>query len=222
MNPPEPKRIRIVIVDDHRVVRSGLTALLGQYPWIEVAGEAGTVAEAVRETVLLKPDVVLMDVRLPDGKGYEACREIRRQAPDTRVLFLTSFADEEIVLESLDAGADGYLLKEIDEEALVRGIQEVAAGRSILDPAVTRRVLERTRQPPGSTAREKWESLSPQERRVLALVAEGKTNKEIAMALDLSDKTVKNYFSNLLDKLQLSRRSQAAAFYVQHGANPER
>ncbi len=221
MNPPEPKRIRIVIVDDHRVVRSGLTALLGQYPWIAVAGEAGTVAEAVRETVRLRPDLVLMDVRLPDGKGYEACREIRRQAPETRVLFLTSFADEEIVLESLDAGADGYLLKEIDEEALVRGIQEVAAGRSILDPAVTRRVLERTRQPPGSTAREKWESLSPQERRVLALVAEGKTNKEIAMALELSDKTVKNYFSNLLDKLQLSRRSQAAAFYVQHGGSAE-
>jgi len=221
VNPPEPKRIRIVIVDDHRVVRSGLTALLGQYPWIAVAGEAGTVAEAVRETVRLRPDLVLMDVRLPDGKGYEACREIRRQAPETRVLFLTSFADEEIVLESLDAGADGYLLKEIDEEALVRGIQEVAAGRSILDPAVTRRVLERTRQPPGSTAREKWESLSPQERRVLALVAEGKTNKEIAMALELSDKTVKNYFSNLLDKLQLSRRSQAAAFYVQHGGSAE-
>ena len=221
MNPPEPKRIRIVIADDHRVVRSGLTALLGQYPWIAVAGEAGTVAEAVRETVRLRPDLVLMDVRLPDGKGYEACREIRRQAPETRVLFLTSFADEEIVLESLDAGADGYLLKEIDEEALVRGIQEVAAGRSILDPAVTRRVLERTRQPPGSTAREKWESLSPQERRVLALVAEGKTNKEIAMALELSDKTVKNYFSNLLDKLQLSRRSQAAAFYVQHGGSAE-
>lgn len=214
--PSEPPFVRILIVDDHRVVRSGLKALLGHHVGLEVVGEAGSVQEAVDRTFELRPDLVLMDVRLPDGRGYEACRQIRKVLPETRVLFLTSYADEEIVVESLDAGADGYLLKEIDEAALVRGIREVAAGRSILDPAVTRQVLARAKPGGMTTGREKWALLSPQERRVLALVAEGKTNKEIAMAMELSDKTVKNYFSNLLDKLQMSRRSQAAAFYVQY------
>jgi len=217
---PEPRSeqavIRILIVDDHRVVRSGLTALLAHHDGLEVVGEAGSVKEAVERTLALRPDLVLMDVRLPDGRGYEACREIRKEVPETRVLFLTSYADEAIVVESLDAGADGYLLKEIDEAALVHGIREVAAGRSILDPAVTRQVLARAKPGGAATGREKWESLSPQERRVLALAAEGKTNKEIAMVLGLSDKTVKNYFSNLLEKLQMNRRSQAAAFYVQY------
>ncbi|MFM1943907.1 MAG: hypothetical protein RI897_2889 [Verrucomicrobiota bacterium] len=217
MDLPENCIIRILIVDDHRVVRSGLRALLEHHSGIEVVGEAGTVSEAIQQTLSLRPNLVLMDVRLPDGRGYEACRQIRHEAPDTRVLFLTSVADEELVIESLDAGADGYLLKEIDEDALVRGIRDVAAGRSILDPAVTRQVLGRTRSGSPATGREKLQTLSPQEKRVLALVAEGKTNKEIALDLGLSDKTVKNYFSNLLDKLQLSRRSQAAAFYVQYG-----
>lgn len=217
MEDPEPSAIKILIVDDHRVVRSGLRALLAHHVGLQVIGEAGSVREAIERTLVLRPDLVLLDVRLPDGRGYEACREIRGRLPDTRVLFLTSFADEELVIESLDAGADGYLLKEIDEAALVRGIREVAAGRSILDPAITRQVLARSRHQGPATGREKFQSLSPQERRVLALVAEGKTNKEIAMALGLSDKTVKNYFSNLLDKLQLGRRSQAAAFYVQYG-----
>jgi DNA-binding NarL/FixJ family response regulator len=157
-----------------------------------------------------------MDVRLPDGNGFEACRQIRRSQIETRVLFLTSFADEEIVLESIDAGGDGYLLKEIDEENLIRAVRSVAAGQSILDPAVTRRVLERVKNADTSPAKDKLDTLSAQERRVLALVAEGKTNKEIGLALGLSDKTVKNYLSNMLDKLQLTRRSQAAAFYVQH------
>jgi DNA-binding NarL/FixJ family response regulator len=217
MESPPTRLIRILIVDDHRVVRSGLKALLAHHAGMQVVGEAGSVREAVDRTVELRPDLVLMDVRLPDGRGYEACREIRQLLPETRVLFLTSFADEELVVESLDAGADGYLLKEIDEAALARGIREVAEGRSILDPAITRQVLARSRHEGPATGREKFESLSPQERRVLAMVAEGKTNKEIATALGLSDKTVKNYFSNLLEKLQLSRRSQAAAFYVQHG-----
>jgi two-component system, NarL family, response regulator DevR len=219
---PESRRIRLLIVDDHRVVRAGLKALFQRHADLEVIGEAGSVQQAVDFTLQLRPDVVLMDVRLPDGRGYEACRQIRQHLPDTRVLFLTSFADEEIVIESLDAGADGYLLKEIDETALVHGIRQVAQGRSILDPAVTRQVLARTRQTGPATGREKLELLSPQERRVLALVAEGKTNKEIALALTLSDKTVKNYFSNLLDKLKLTRRSQAAAFYVQYTPRPER
>jgi DNA-binding NarL/FixJ family response regulator len=214
-------RIRLLMVDDHKVVRVGLLTLLSHYPDIEVTGEAGTVAEAVARATELKPDLVLMDVRLPDGNGFEACRQIRKLLPDVRVLFLTSFADEQIVLESIDAGADGYLLKEIDEHSLVRAIRDVARGQSILDPAVTRRVLERARTPSIPPARDRWEMLSPQERRVLALVAQGKTNKEIAMVLGLSDKTVKNYLSNALDKLGMTRRSQAAAFFVQHSLDSD-
>jgi|ERR1051326_3316557 DNA-binding NarL/FixJ family response regulator len=219
MNQPEGKRIRLLIVDDHKVVRLGLNTLLSRHEGIDVVGEAGTAAAAIEQTARLTPDVVLMDVRLPDGNGFEACRQIRRTHPDTRVLFLTSFADEEIVLESIDVGGDGYLLKEIDEENLVQAIRNVAAGKSILDPAVTRRVLERVKNTDSgedTPSTNKLGSLSPQERRVLALVAEGQTNKEIGVVLGLSDKTVKNYLSNIMDKLQLTRRSQAAAYFVQH------
>ena len=209
---------RLLIVDDHKVVRLGLHTLMSRHNGIEVIGEAGTSAAAVEQTSRLKPDVVLMDVRLPDGNGFEACRQIRKAQPDTRVLFLTSFADEDIVLESIDAGGDGYLLKEIDEENLVQAIRNVAAGKSILDPAITRRVLERVKNTDThleTPSTNKLGSLSPQERRVLALVAEGKTNKEIGQALVLSDKTVKNYLSNIMEKLQVTRRSQAAAYFVQ-------
>src|SRR2546429_5655978 len=216
MSQPESRPIRLLIVDDHKVVRLGLHTLLSRHAGIEVVGEAGTMAAAVEETARLQPDVVLMDVRLPDGNGFEACRQIRKSQLETRVLFLTSFADEEIVLESIDAGGDGYLLKEIDEENLVRAIRSVASGQSILDPAVTRRVLERVKSGDTPSRKHVLDLLSVQERRVLALVAEGKTNKEIGVALGLSDKTVKNYLSNMLDKLELTRRSQAAAFFVQH------
>ncbi len=221
MNQPESKSIRLLIVDDHKVVRLGLHTLLSRHKGIEVVGEAGTSAAAVEQTACLKPDMVLMDVRLPDGNGFEACRQIRRVQPDTRVLFLTSFADEEIVLESIDAGGDGYLLKEIDEDNLVQAIRNVAAGKSILDPAVTRRVLERVKNTDThleTPSTNKLGSISPQERRVLALVAEGKTNKEIGQALGLSDKTVKNYLSNIMEKLQVARRSHAAAYFVQHSS----
>ncbi len=214
-------RIRLLIVDDHKVVRLGLLALLAHYPDLEAIGEAATLSEAVARATELKPDLVLMDVRLPDGNGFEACREIRRLVPEVRVLFLTSFADEQIVMESIDAGADGYLLKEIDEISLVHAIRDVAKGQSILDPAITRRVLERARAPSRTPSRARWDSLSPQERRVLALVAQGKTNKEIGTALRLSDKTVKNYISNALEKLEMTRRSQAAAFFVQHSPVPD-
>lgn len=218
MSQNEPPAIRLLIVDDHKVVRLGLTTLLNRHPGIQAVGEAATVAAAVEETLRLRPDVVLMDVRLPDGNGFEACRQIRQSLPDTRVLFLTSVADDEIVLESIEAGGDGYLLKEIDEDALIRAIKNVAAGQSILDPAVTRRVLERVKNLDAPVTRDKLERLSPQERRVLALVAEGKTNKEIGVELGLSDKTIKNYLSNVLEKLEMTRRSQAAAFFVQHSA----
>jgi len=215
MQTSENAHIRVLIVDDHHVVRLGLRALLDRHAGFDVVGEAGTVSAAVEEAKRLHPDVVLLDVRLPDGKGYEACRQIHQLLPDVRVLFLTSYADEQTVLESLDAGGDGYLLKEIDEAALVQGIRSVANGQSILDPAITRRVLERARTPSVPTGEAKWATLSPQEKRVLSLVAEGKTNKEIGLDLGLSDKTVKNYLSNILEKLQLTRRSQAAAFFVQ-------
>src|SRR6266699_1327548 len=215
MNHPESKSIRLLIVDDHKVVRLGLHTLMSRHNGIEVVGEVGTVAAAVEQTARLQPDVVLMDVRLPDGNGFEACRQIRRVQPDTRVLFLTSFADEKIVLESIDAGGDGYLLKEIDEENLVRAIRSVASGQSLLDPAVTRRVLERVKSGDTPSRKDALDLLSVQKRRILALVAEGKTNKESGVALGLSDKTVKNYLSNMLEKLQVTRRSQAAAYFVQ-------
>ncbi|MBM3841454.1 MAG: response regulator transcription factor [Verrucomicrobia bacterium] len=208
------KGIRVLIVDDHEVVRIGLRTLLSRFPHIEVVGEAGTAASAIAELQRTSPDVILLDVRLPDRSGYEVSRQIQRMDGEPRVLILTSFADDNTVFEAIAAGADGYLLKEIDADGLVKAIEKVAAGQSILDPAVTGRVLGRVKnlsEPPS-----KIDILSTQERRVLALVAEGKTNKEIAVDLGLSDKTIKNYLSNVLDKLHLSRRSQAAAFFVQH------
>ena len=211
---PEPKSIRLLLVDDHKVVRSGVKALLSGTGNIDVVGEAGTAADAVSVAARLKPDLVLMDVRLPDGSGIDACREIRTARPETRVLFLTSFADDDAVLATILAGADGYLLKEIDEDGLIRAIETVAAGRSILDPSVTQRVLARIKDQASMAGEQKGADLSPQEQKVVALVAEGQTNKEIAGALGLSDKTVRNYLSNIFQKLQVSRRSQAAALYA--------
>jgi DNA-binding NarL/FixJ family response regulator len=210
--------IRLLLVDDHEVVRIGLRTLLERSGKIQVVGEAGTLASAVSEALRLQPQVVLMDVRLPDGSGAEACREIRAASPDIRVLFLTSFADNDAVLAAIFGGADGYLLKEIGGEALVSAVQTVAAGKSILDPGVTGPMLAQMRSLPQSISNGKGEPLSAQEERVLALVAEGKTNKEIAVALDLSDKTIKNYLRHVFQKLQLTRRSQAAAFYTKHSA----
>jgi DNA-binding NarL/FixJ family response regulator len=218
----EGKAIRLLLVDDHEMVRIGLRTLLGKVKTIQVVGEAGTAADALTEAVRLKPDVVLMDLRLPDGSGVDACREIRTACVATKVLFLTSYSEEDVVLASVVAGASGYLLKEIGGEALIRAIESVAAGQSILDPAVTQRVLARMQSLTTQAAKvkkkeeeeEEEEQLSRQEQRVLALVAEGKTNKEIAAALDLSDKTVKNYLCNIFQKLHVSRRAQAAAKFV--------
>jgi DNA-binding NarL/FixJ family response regulator len=210
----EGKTIRLLLVDDHKVVRSGLKALLADTVNVDVIGEVGTAAEAVTEAARLKPDIVLMDVRLPDGSGIDACREIRTSRPETRVLFLTSFADEDAIFATIFAGADGYLLKEIDEEGLIRAIETVAGGQSILDPTITQRVLARMKAYSAQATERKGEQVSPQEQKVLALVAEGQTNKEIAAALGLSDKTVRNYLSNIFQKLQITRRSQAAALYA--------
>jgi two-component system response regulator DevR len=208
--------IRLLLVDDHEVVRVGLKMLLERNPRLRVIGEATNMADAITEVVRLKPDVVLLDIRLPDGNGFEVCRRLRTMNVESRIVFLTSFSDDETVFEGISAGADGYLLKEADSDQLIKAIETVASGQSVLDPTVTTRVLGRVRNASDSPNKDRLAILSNQERKVLALVAEGKTNKEIALDMGLSDKTVKNYFSNILDKLKLTRRSQAAAFFVQH------
>lgn len=207
------RKIGLLLVDDHEVVRIGLRTLIEKSESIEVLGEAGTVAAAVVEARRLRPEVVLMDLRLSDGSGISACREILSRDPLVRVLFLTSYPDEDAVRATVLAGAAGYLLKEIGHQALIKAIESVASGESILDPRMTQTVLNQL----GKAAKAKsggTEELSPQERRVLAQVVEGKTNKQIALALGLSDKTVKNYLSNAFQKLQVNRRSHAAVAYA--------
>lgn len=208
------KTVRLLLVDDHEVVRVGLRTVLTQHDHVTVVGEASTVAEAIRETARLKPDVILMDVRLQDGSGVDACREILAAQPQTRVIFLTSYADDDSVLAAVLAGAHGYILKEIDSSALLKAVHAVADGQSILDPTVTERALRWLRGIGSGSRVPGTEPLSSQEERVLALVAEGKTNKEIAVSLNLSDKTVKNYLANVFQKLRITRRAQAAAFFA--------
>jgi DNA-binding NarL/FixJ family response regulator len=222
MRGSDKTHVRLLLVDDHEVLRLGLRTLFTESGGFEVVGEAGTMAEAINAAAKLKPDVVLMDVRLPDGSGVQACREIRTARPETRVVFLTSYADEDAVLQTILAGAYGFLLKEVSSEELIRAMKTVAAGRSILDPAVTQRVLDRLKGLSGATESQKPDELSAQEERVLALVAEGKTNKEIAGLLQLSDKTVGHYLENIFQKLQVSRRSQAAVYYTKHLSKPSK
>ena len=214
MRTTKPKTIRVLLIDDHEVVRVGLRTVLTQNHCISVAGEAGTMTDAIQQAHKLKPDVILMDVRLPDGSGIDACREILAARPDTRVIFLTSYADDDSVLAAVLAGAHGYVLKEIDSPALLQAIHTVAQGQSILDPSVTERALRWLRGIRQAPAMPGVEQLSAQEERVLALVSEGKTNKEVANALGLSDKTVKNYLANVFQKLRVTRRAQAAAFFI--------
>ena len=208
--------IRVLIVDDHECVCIGLRTLLSGCPAVDVAGEARTVATAISETQRLQPDVVLLDIRLGTESGFDVCREIRKMPGKTRVLILTSYADDDAVFQFISAGADGYLLKDVGGEGLIRAIETVAAGQFVLDPAVTGRVVGRGRGSETSSEAGRLDSLSNQEKKILALVAKGQTNKEIATSLGLSDKTVKNYFSKTLEKLRVSRRSEAAAFFVQH------
>jgi two-component system, NarL family, response regulator DevR len=206
--------IRLVLVDDSEVVRMGLRALLGGDAALEIVAEAGAVATAVEVCIRERPQIVLLDIRLPDGSGFDACRRILKQLPHTRVLILTSVADDALVDEAIRAGAHGYLLKEIDGRALIQAIHDVAAGRSILDPAVTARVMQLVKS--GGGAPDALAVLSPQERRVLAHIAAGCTNKEVGARLGLSEKTVKNYLSTVFDKLHVSRRAEAAAIFAQH------
>lgn len=214
MNTPTPAPIRVLLVDDSEVVRLGLRALLDADPGLNVIAEADGVVTAVRAANEHRPDVVLLDIRLPDGTGFEACRQILRRLPETRVLILTSVVDETLVDEAIRAGAHGYLLKEINGRGLVQALRDVAAGKSILDPAVTARVLQLVKTG-GHAAGNTLTLLSPQEKRVLALIASGHTNKEVAAEMGLAEKTVKNYLSTVFEKLHVSRRSQAAALYAQ-------
>ncbi|MBI4287442.1 MAG: response regulator transcription factor [Chloroflexi bacterium] len=208
-------KIRLLIVDDHEIVRLGLRTLLESKPWFEVVGEAGSVADAVIGAARTQPDVVIMDVRLPDGSGIAACRDIRSSNPQVKVIMLTAYSDEAAVLSSIIAGASAYVLKQGEGKAIVEAVSCVARGDCLLDPAVTRVVLNRIRGESPPSARDALSCLTSQERRTLSLIAEGKTNKEIGQAMFLSEKTVKHYVSNILDKLNLSRRSQAAALMAQ-------
>jgi two-component system response regulator DevR len=212
--------IRLLLVDDHSILRLGLRAVFERSEDIQVIGEAGSVAEAVAAVSRLAPDVVLMDMRMPDGTGADVCREILAARPETRVLFLTAYDDEETLVSAVLAGAHGVLLKGIDGKDLRVAVRGVAAGESILDPVAARLVAEKMEHLAASGTHEHAAaSLSPQEKRVLALVADGKTNKEIALALELSDKTVKNYLSTIFEKLHVHRRALAAVMF--RAGNPK-
>jgi len=203
---------RLVIVDDSELVRVGLQTLLQGATGIELCGVAANAAEALVVCRRERPDVVLLDIHLPDGTGIEVCRGLLSDGGNIRVLFLTSSSDQSVVDEAIRAGAHGYLLKEINTPALLQGIRDVAAGRSILDPQITARVMDLLKNERNKPL---IAGLSPQEQRVLAKIAEGRTNKEVAADLGLTEKTVKNYLSNIFEKLHFTRRAQAAAYYTQ-------
>jgi len=212
--------LRVMLVDDHEIVRDGIRAMLATQEDVVVTAEAGTVREAVDEAERTRPDVVVMDVRLADGSGIEATREIRANHPSTRVLMLTSFADDEALFASIMAGASGYVLKQVKSGDLMRAIRAVGAGDSLLDPSVTNAVLDRLRKGKHLMRDEKLARLSPQEERILTAVADGKTNREIGDDLHLAEKTVKNYVSSILSKLEVARRAEAAAYLARHTTTP--
>lgn len=202
--------IRVFLLDDHEVVRVGVRRLLEREPDLEVVGEAGSAATALEALDAAHPDVAVLDVRLPDGDGIDVCREIRSRHPEVRCLILTSFADDEALAQAILAGASGYVLKQIEGGELVSSVRAVASGRSLIDKEIAARVLTMLRE--RATVHEQAERLTPRERQILDLIAEGKTNREIGAQLYLAEKTVKNYVSNLLAKLGMGRRSEAAAY----------
>lgn len=217
--------IRVLLVDDSALVRRGVRSVItahSQHGAVQVVGEAANAAEAMTEVLRLKPDVVLLDLRLPDGSGIDICRRIHSEVPETRVLVLTSFVDDNLVYNAVIAGAHGYLMKEVDPPALLEAITKAAAGQSILTPDITQRVMKMLRSgTAGKDGANDLSSLSQQERRVLACVAEGLTNKQTGERLNLSENTVKNYLINVFEKLQVKRRSQAAALYVEQVGRPQ-
>lgn len=211
------EQIRVFLLDDHELVRRGLADLLDVESDLEVVGEASSVAEAMARIPAAQPNVAVLDVRLPDGSGVEVCRDIRSQMPDVRCLMLTSFSDDEALFDAIMAGASGYVLKEIRGNDLVDAIRQVAAGQSLLDPSLTQKVMERLRR--GNEQDERLAALSDQELRILELIGEGMTNRQIGEEMHLAEKTVKNYVSSLLAKLGMERRTQAAAFVARMDAN---
>jgi len=214
-----PARLRIMLVDDHELVRKGLRAVLSAVPEFEVVAEADDERSAIREAERSRPDVVVMDVRLGEGSGIEVTREIRARNATTQVLMLTSFADDEALFASIMAGAAGYLLKEIRSREIIEAIRAVGAGQSMLDPAVTKVVLDQWRSARQLVRDEKLARLSSREERILALITAGRTNREIGAELHLAEKTVKNYVSGILAKLEVARRAEAAVYLTRHGGS---
>jgi len=209
--------LRILIVDDHEVVRLGLRALLSRYPEFTVVDEAASAEEALDKVKLHHPDVVVMDIRLPGTDGIEACDMIKAEMPETHVIMLTSYAEDEMLFDAISAGADGYVLKQVGSDDLVKAIQCIGRGEALLDPAVTQRILERVRLATRQEQVAAFADLTEQELRVLSHVAKGMTNKQIAKALFLGEGTVRNYVSSILSKLDLTNRAEAAAYAVRHG-----
>lgn len=209
-------QLRILLVDDHEVVRLGLRALLDRHPDFQVVAEAANATEALDRVARYQPDVVVMDIRLPGKNGIEATREIKQLFPKTQVIILTSYAEDDLLFEAIAAGASGYVLKQIGSDDLVRALETIGRGESLVDPALMHKVFQRVREATRKAEDESFASLSDQELRILALVAKGKTNKEIAEVVFLSEKTVRNYVSSILSKLHLATRSEAAAYAVEH------
>lgn len=208
--------LKILLVDDHEVVRLGLKALLSNYPKFEVVAEAGTADEAVSRAVEYKPDVVVMDIRLPGKSGIEATREISESLPDTKVIILTSYAEDELLFDAIDAGAYGYVLKQIGSDDLVHALEAIGRGEALLDPTLTQKVFKRVREASRKATDEAFAALTDQEVRILALIADGKTNKGIASNIFLSEKTVRNYVSSILSKLSVKTRAEAAVYAVKN------
>ena len=208
--------LKILLVDDHEVVRLGIKALLSNYPGFEVVAEAGTADEAVKKTQEYKPDAVIMDIRLPGKSGIEATKDILKFLPDTKVIMLTSFAEDDLLFDAINAGAYGYILKQIGSDDLINALEAIGRGEALLDPALTQKVFKRVREASRKATDEAFASLSDQEIRILFLISKGHTNKEIAAEIFLSEKTVRNYVSSILSKLNLKTRSEAAAYAVKH------
>ncbi|MFI7385186.1 response regulator [Streptomyces sp. NPDC049813] len=217
----EEGKITVFLLDDHEVVRRGVHELLSMEDDIEVVGEAGTAADALVRIPATRPDVAVLDVRLPDGSGVEVCREIRSQDDSIQCLMLTSFSDDEALFDAIMAGASGYVLKAIRGTELLTAVRDVAAGRSLLDPVATARVLERLRDGGRSKDDDRLAGLTEQERKILDLIGEGLTNRAIGERLHLAEKTIKNYVSSLLSKLGMERRSQAAAYVARMQAQKQ-
>lgn len=209
-------RLRILLVDDHEVVRLGLKSLIERHPDFEVVAEAATETSAVEQALVHEPDIVLMDIRLAGGNGVEACEKITTQLPDTKVIMLTSFAEDEVLFSAIRAGAVGYVLKQVGSTDLIRAIEAAARGEATLDPSLTQRVFSEVRRSIQKEEASAFGELTAQEMQVLALIAEGKTNREIAESLFLSEGTVRNYVSSILSKLEVSNRAEAAAYAIQH------